>query len=107
MEFKLDLFMDVLWLGTLCGIISSLTIQKFKETKLINNRKIIALISILINIIEGFVIGKLFTNLTTNMCLCVGVITWVGAEAIYKKLKSKNLVKSLADLNIEENLDRK
>lgn len=106
MDFKIDLFMDVLWLGTLCGIISTITIQRVKEAKLIVNTKIMAILSIFINIVIGFMISIVFTNLSLIMSLEVGVVTWIGAETIYEKLKNKNLVKSIKQINctiVEEN----
>lgn len=89
MNFNFDLFIDVLWLGTLSGIISTICLQKLKDTSLLKYKSI----SILINIIIGFFISRLFTNLSIKLSICVGVITWIGAETIYDKIYSKNLMK--------------
>lgn len=89
MSFNFDLFIDILWLGTVCGIISTVCLQKIRETITIFNYKIV---SMLINIIIGFSISCLFTNLSCKLSLCVGFITWIGAETIYEKLNSKKLL---------------
>ena len=89
MNFNFDLFIDILWLGTLCGIISTICVQKLKNAITILNKKIIA---IPINIIIGFCMSQLFTNLSIKMSLCVGIITWIGAETIYDQLKARKVI---------------
>ena len=89
MNFNFDLFIDILWLGTLCGIISTICVQKIKNAITILNKKIIA---IPINIIIGFCMSQLFTNLSIKMSLCVGIITWIGAETIYDQLKARKVI---------------
>lgn len=103
MIFKFDLFASTIWLGILCGVISSLCIQKIKETKLIKNKKKLTKLSIFIDFILGIFITLLFTNLNFRTSLCVGLFTYIGAETIYEKLKSKDMMKSLNDI-IEEEL---
>lgn len=98
MTFKFELFMNVLWLGVLCGIISTICLQKIKETKLISSKKLMSIISIFTNLLIGFFISKMFTNLDTAMCIEVGIITWIGAEAIYDKLRNKHIFKSTKEI---------
>lgn len=98
MTFKFDLFINVLWLGILCGVISTVCLQKIKETKIIKSKKIMSIISIFANLLIGFFISKLFTNLDTAMCIEVGIITWIGAETIYDKLRSKHIFKSTKEI---------
>lgn len=102
MEFKFDLFMDVLWLGTICGIISTLFVQKIKEMKLISNSIIINIISIFVSIITGFVISTLFTSSSIIINIFVGIVTWLGAENIYSMLKEKDLMKTTREIFAEE-----
>lgn len=90
MNFNFDLFIDVLWLGTLCGIIATICLQKLKTIAIFLNNKFI---SIPVNIFIGFFMSRLFTNLSIKMSLCVGIITWIGAETIYDQLKAKKVIK--------------
>ena len=99
MFFNWNLFMQTLWLGTLCGIISTICIQKIKDTKLIKPSQNIAIISIITHFIIGIGISVLFTDLSWYMAIEVGIITWIGAESIYKHLKKYNLRK---ESNIKE-----
>lgn len=98
MNFKFDLFMDVLWLGILCGIISSICLQKIKKTLILKTQSSVAITSIIVNFLIGFFISKMFTNLSIKMCLITGLITWIGAEMIYEKLKAKNTFQSLSQI---------
>lgn len=91
MNFNFDLFIDILWLGTLSGIISTICLQKIKNTRLIVNHR---LLYVIIHFFIGYSISRLFTNLPIKLCIATGVITWIGAETIYEKLSSKNLLSS-------------
>lgn len=100
MNFNFDLFIDVLWLGTLCGIIASICLTKLKKAFPFINKGIT---SIIINVIIGFSTSKLFTNLSNAVSIVVGVITWIGAEAISDKINMKNLFKgSVKDSVVDE-----
>lgn len=89
MNFNFDLFIDILWLGTLSGIISTVCLQKIKNTNLLLNHRILYVI---IHIFIGYSISRLFTNLNITLSIATGVITWIGAETIYDKLNSKNML---------------
>lgn len=105
MSFNFDLFIDILWLGTICGIISTVCLQKIKETTQVFNYKIVSMI---INILIGFSISRLFTNLSFKLSLCVGFITWIGAETIYEKLNNKKIISRTRiepELDVDNNKD--
>ncbi len=89
MKFNFDLFIDILWLGTLSGVISTICLQKLKNTNLLINHR---LLYIIIHIFIGYSISRLFTNLSIKLSIATGVITWIGAETIYDKLKSKDML---------------
>lgn len=101
MSFNFDLFIDILWLGTVCGIISTVCLQKIKETTIIFNYKVVSMI---VNILIGYSISRLFTNLSYKLSICVGFITWIGAETIYEKLNSKKLL-TRTKLDSESDVD--
>ena len=107
MIFNIDLFMDVLWLGTLCGVISTVCIQKIKEAKILKNKKTIALISIIVHIVIGYTTSRLFTDLDQALCLEVGIITWIGAATIYNHLRERKVFKSCEEINCEDSTEEK
>jgi len=98
MNFKMDLFMSILWLSTLCGTISSICIQKLKESLYLTSSRLTGILSIIISLLIGFSISVLFTSLNTYYSLFVGIISWIGGQSIYKRLKNKNIMKSSSDL---------
>lgn len=91
MKFNFDLFIDILWLGTLSGVISTVCLQKIKNTNLLINHR---LLYVIIHIFIGYSISRLFTNLSITLSIATGVITWIGAETIYEKLNEKNMLSS-------------
>ena len=101
MNFNFDLFIDILWLGTLSGVISTICLQKLKNTKILFNHR---LLYIIIHIFIGYSISRLFTNLSIKLSIATGIITWIGAETIYDKLSEKNLLTSKISKNNRENI---
>lgn len=99
MNFNFDLFIDILWLGTLSGIISTVCLSKITGLSKFLNYK---LVSFIINIFIGFAISRLFTNLSLKLSLCVGFITWIGAEIIYEKIYSNKILNKDTSLNFDE-----
>ncbi len=98
MNFNMDLFMSIIWLSTLCGTISTICIQKLKESLYLTTSRITGVLSIIISIIVGFSISILFTSLSIPLSIFVGCISWIGGQSIYKSLKTKNIMKSSTDL---------
>lgn len=102
MKFNFDLFIDILWLGTLSGVISTVCLQKIKSTNLVINHRYLC---IFIHFIIGFSISRLFTNLSIKLCIATGFITWIGAETIYDKLSSKKLFSGNLSVNKSEDIN--
>lgn len=98
MNFNIELFMNILWLSTLCGTISSICIQKLKESLYLTSSRFTGIMSIIISIFIGFFVSLLFTSLSLPLSLFVGLISWIGGQSIYKQLKSRNIMKSSSDL---------
>ncbi len=97
MDFNFDLFIDILWLGTLCGIISMICVKKLKLTfKLLNSQ----IASMFVNFLIGFFVSILFTNLSIINSIVVGIITWIGAETILEKI-NKNEITNTSPNNLK------
>lgn len=107
MNFKIDLFMDIIWLGTLCGLVSTVAIQLLKESGLFYYKKTITIASMVIKLFLGITISLIFTDLNFSYCLATGFTTLIGGQAIYNSLKSKNIMKSSSELfeYVEEAVD--
>lgn len=100
MKFNFDLFIDILWLGTLSGVISTICLQKLKNTNVLINHR---LLYIIIHIFIGYSISRLFTNLSIKLSIATGIITWIGAETIYDKLSERNILTSkISKNNVED-----
>ncbi len=99
MFFNWNLFIEVISLGILSGIISTIFIQKIKETKFIHSSKKITIISIIIHFFTGFNTSLLFTNLSWYMAFEVGIITWIGSQSIYKKMRKKGMIENIYEIN--------
>lgn len=102
MNFNFDLFIDILWLGTLCGVISTMCVNKLKLALPFFNSRIL---SIFVNVLIGFSVSKLFTNLSIKESIAVGIITWIGAETIFDNLKNKKILGSTKEEELEDVVD--
>ncbi len=92
----LDLIKVILVVAIASSIISTALIQKIKE--MINNKKALSIISIVVSLIVGFVFSISFSDLSWQSSIWVGVITYIGADAIYKAFEDK-IFKSFGSMN--------
>lgn len=92
----LDLIKVIILVALASSIVSTALIQKVKES--INNKKTLSIMSIIISVLIGFVFSMSFSNLSWQSSLWVGLITYVGADAIYKTFEDK-IFKSFGDMN--------
>lgn len=100
---NLDLIKDILIVSMASSIISTATIQKVKER--ITNKDIIFISSLLISLILGTLFSLSFTELTIINSIWVGLITWIGADAIYKTFEDK-IFKSFSNMNSVIKIER-
>lgn len=85
LDFELIKLVLVVSIGS--SIITTATIQKIKET--LNTKKYIGLISLGVSMIIGILFAICFSELVIVNCLWVGLISWIGADAIYKTFEDK------------------
>lgn len=69
------------------SIITTAIVQKIKE--MVSKKKIINYISLGVSIIIGTLFALCFCDLSLVSCLWVGLISWIGADAIYKTFEDK------------------
>lgn len=81
------LIKNILIVAIGASIISTALIQKIKEN--INSKKYLGLISLGVSMVIGTLFAICFSDLKVVNCLWVGLISWIGADAIYKSFEDK------------------
>lgn len=82
-----NLIKSVLIVAIGSSIITTAVVQKIKET--LNSKKYLGLISLGVSMIIGTLFAMCFSDLKLISCLWVGLVSWIGAEAIYKSFEDK------------------
>lgn len=100
---NITLIRNILIVSIASSIISTSLIQRIKEgTK---KRKFILLKSFIISFIIGILFSLTFSNISLLNSLWVGLISFIGADAIYKAFEDK-IFKSFSSLNKVIYIDR-
>lgn len=84
---NIDLIKQILIVSIASSIISTATIQKIKEQ--LKTKKWLFLISAISSTIIGILFSLSFTELSIVNSIWVGLITFVGADSIYKAFEDK------------------
>ena len=82
-----ELIKLVLIVSIASSIITTGLIQKIKEN--LNSKKYLWIISLVVSIIFGTLFALCFSKLSFINCLWVGLISWIGADMIYKTFEDK------------------
>lgn len=98
----LDLIKQILVVAMASSIISTATIQKVKGV--LKNKTLLYIFALIISISLGTLFALSFTNLDIKNALWVGLITWVGADAIYQAFEDK-IFTSFSDMNSTNEID--
>lgn len=96
---NLDLIKIILVVAMASSIISTAVIQKIKEV--LNNKTILYIIAFVVSVAVGFLFSLSFSDLNIINSIWVGLITWVGADAVYKTFEDK-IFTSFSNMNKEE-----
>lgn len=100
---NIELISKILLLAILSTFISTQLIQRLKENFKVKKWLPLAIVSLVISFVTGFLFAKSFSNLNTKMSIWVGVITYAGAEMIYQNFKNQLGLKSLTELEKKGN----
>ena len=92
----LDLIKQILVVAIASSIVSTATIQKIKE--ILKNKTALYISAFLISIAIGICFALSFSDLSLTSAIWVGLITWVGADTIYKAFEDK-IFTSFSDMN--------
>lgn len=100
---NIELIAQILVLAIASTFISTQLIQRAKENFNIKNTIALAITSLIVSFVIGFLFTISFSELDIKMACWVGVITYAGAEIIYQNFKDKLGLKSLTELEKKEN----
>lgn len=96
---KIELLQQLLVVALIIAPFSAEFIQKIKE--FLKNKKYLALVSLVVNMIIGTLFTLNFTEESLVYALWVGFFTYIGADVIYKVFEDK-FFKSLSTIKEEE-----
>ena len=99
----LTLLKNILIVSVASSIISTSLIQRIKEGTKCKNH--ICLKCLIISMVIGVLFSLTFTNLSIMETLWVGLISFIGADAIYKTFEDK-IFNSLSKIDTLEEIER-
>lgn len=89
----LDLIKNILIVAVASSIVSTTLIQKIKEGFSFKNSKKIIIVSFLVSMLLGTLFSLTFSELTLVNSLWVGLISFIGADTLYKAFEDKIFTK--------------
>ena len=92
---NLEIIKQILIVSIAASIVSTATIQKIKEQ--LKSKKWLFFVSLISSIGIGIAFALSFTELSLINSMWVGLITWLGADAIYKSFEDK-IFKRFSDI---------
>lgn len=92
---ELEIIKQILIVSITASIVSTATIQKIKEQ--LKSKKWLFFASLISSIVIGITFTLSFTELSIINSIWVGLITWIGADAIYKSFEDK-IFKKFSDI---------
>ena len=101
---NIDLIKEVLMVAVSSSIISTALVQKIKEGFNFKKSTKIIIVSFILSMIIGSLFSLSFTELSIVNSLWVGLISFIGADTIYKAFEDK-IFKSYKALDKTINLD--
>lgn len=100
---NLELIKNILIIGIGASIFSTAIIQKIKEQ--LKNKKMLFFVSLIVSVLIGTLFSLSFTELTLVNSFWVGIVTWIGADALYKTFEDK-IFTSFKNLDSVEDIER-
>lgn len=100
---NLEIIKQILIVSIAASIVSTATIQKIKEQ--LKSKKWLFFTSLISSITIGITFALSFTELSVINSIWVGLITWIGADAIYKSFEDK-IFKKFSDIEQVVEIER-
>lgn len=92
---NLEIIKQILIVSIAASIISTATIQKIKEQ--LKSKEWLFFTGLISSVTIGITFALSFTKLSVINAIWVGLITWIGADAIYKSFEDK-IFKRFSDI---------
>lgn len=92
---NLEIIKQILIVSIAASIVSTATIQKIKEQ--LKSKKWLFFTGLISSVTIGITFALSFTELSLINSMWVGLITWLGADAIYKSFEDK-IFKRFSDI---------
>lgn len=99
----LEIIKQILIVSIAASIVSTATIQKIKEQ--LKNKKWLFFVSLISSIGIGIAFALSFTELSLINSIWVGLVTWIGADMIYKSFEDK-IFKKYSDIEQVVEIER-
>jgi len=100
-----ELIVQILVLAIASTFISTQLVQRIKDSFKVRKWLSLAIVSLVISFITGFLFTISFSDLNYYMASWVGIITYAGAEIIYQNFKDKLGLKSITELENKKGSD--
>lgn len=100
---ELELIKQILIVSIAASIISTATIQKIKEQ--LTSKKWLFFTGLISSVTIGITFALSFTELSMINSIWVGLITWIGADVIYKSFEDK-IFKKFSDIEQVVEIER-
>lgn len=100
---NLEIIKQILIVSIAASIISTATIQKIKEQ--LKSKKWLFFTGLISSVTIGITFALSFTELSLINSMWVGLITWIGADAIYKSFEDK-IFKKFSDIEQVVEIER-
>ncbi len=104
---NVELLKTVLIVALGGGILATNLVQKIKEGFSIENKKVVIISNFAISMVIGTLFALSFSELSIINALWVGLITFIGADLIYKAFEDKifNSISTIKAKNVEEDAE--
>lgn len=100
---NLEIIKQILIVSIAASIVSTATIQKIKEQ--LKSKKWLFFVSLISSIGIGIAFALSFTELSLINSIWVGLVTWIGADMIYKSFEDK-IFKKYSDIEQVVEIER-
>ncbi len=102
---NITLIKNVLIIAIASSIISTSLIQQLKESKMCKDKGKIPIQNFIISMIIGTLFSLTFSTISIKYALWVGLISFIGADTIYKAFEDK-IFKSFSSIENVINIER-
>lgn len=103
MNINLDLIIQILESSILVSCFTTAIVQKTKG--IVPKKNLVGAYSFLVNVLIGTLFMLSFSDSNLYNALWVGVLSFVGADSIYRALEEKGIVKKYNDIKTSTTIE--